>query len=381
MQGLKYVGVLSAVAWALLLPANARDTATVGQNAIGTMAVAPSDTAPTADAETAIKRYVRTKLAAYTEYNTVTCKPVSDGAWTLDNPKPKWGKTSYGTITGKLGNGDCPSHIYTFAAIYYTWETHSDEAIKDAIDATYKTPDGQFNYEFNFSVKVPVVYPSSETSDAAGWDGDGLGLWRQTLHSASDPKFDWSLNTVQEHDPGGDGPDTCWCKGSSIAVFDKITGGTWYPNEKGEWEYDHVGWFTTSAEYYRRKRRAPCRTTFQQQMQFQATNVEKAWVDYGSVNVLGGSFDDSTMTSNRAGQSQSITRDPVKPARRLACSKIAWPSEPAILTSAGASRAQVDDPRPVAAAIEEIEKVSGVPITYEDPPFLNQGDLTAMVAK
>jgi len=38
-----------------------------------------------------------------------------------------------------------------------------------------------------------------------------------------------------------------------------------------------------------------------------------------------------------------------------------------------ASSMTVNDPRPVAKAIEEIEKLSGKPVTYEDPPYLYLG--------
>jgi hypothetical protein len=51
---------------------------------------------------------------------------------------------------------------------------------------------------------------------------------------------------------------------------------------------------------------------------------------------------------------------------------------------ASAASMTVDDPRPVAKAIEEIEKRSGKPITYEDPPYLYQGatvDVTGAVSR
>jgi hypothetical protein len=345
-----------------------------------------------------VKRYKLTFLYALTEYNTGTCAPISRGSWAVTKQekcgKPNCGKVTFGILTGlHLANGDCPDHVYNFAAICYTWNRHSNEAIKDAIAATWTAPD--FNWAYQFPVRVPVVRPTSETTQASGWDGDGLGQWQQTLHSAPDPAFDWALNTVRETDPGTGSAsnDTCHCPGSAIDPFWKITGGTWYPDEKGVWDdYDHVGWCSahgpsfcpdTSAplpvQYYRQKRRAPCGTTFPQQMQFQATNVAKGWVDYGPVNTLGGSFTYSTVTSTRAGQKQTHTVSPVAAKTRLTCAAFKPAPPPATVAAAFGASIVVNDPRPVAAAIEEIEKVTGRAITYEDPPFLSKNHMTPMV--
>ena len=255
-----------------------------------------------------IKRYKKTFLSAFTEYNTSTCEQISKGSWTLERPKPKFGTVSYGTVSGQLGNGACPGKTFTFAAIYYTWERHSNESITDRIDARWKTPDGQFDIPNSFPVKVRVVRPVSETTAFSGWDADGLGLWRQKLQPpADDPGFDFSFDTVREADPGGGGPDTCWFTKSAILPFTAITGGTWFPDEAGVWEFDHVGWFTTSVKYYRKKNRAPCGTTFPQQMQHKA-QPEKGFVNYGPVNTLGGSFTNTTVTTRRAGKSRTVTR-------------------------------------------------------------------------
>ncbi len=327
-----------------------------------------------------IKRYTLTYLYALTEYDRVTCAANGKGAWTLNSQQKcgtkNCGTVTFGTLTSlPLGNGDCPGHLYDFAAICYTWNIHSDEKIRDVIIGTWKSP--HFTQPHTFPVNVPIVYPSSETSSGAGWDGFGAGLWKQTLHSASDPTFDWALNTVQETDPGTGKStnDTCWCKGSTIQPFWRITGGTWFPDEKGVWEFDHVGWYSPSVRYYRAKQRAPCGTTFPQQMQFQATNVSKTWVNYGKVNTLGGSFTYSTVTSLRAGLQQTHTFEATPPKARLACTLIHWP----IAVAAFGSSIVVDDPRPVAAAIDEIERRSGRPITYEDPPILNSNHMMPMV--
>jgi hypothetical protein len=296
---------------ALIISAAAQDganfsLANVGLSATGTLDLGPGSAPPGVSpaAETLIKRYKRTMLANLTEYNPNTCKPVDVGAWSVDKP-PKYGKPSYGTITGHLAGGACPGKTFTFAAIYYTWDRHSNEAISDAIKGRWKAKD--FNIYAPVSIRVPVVRPSTETTVAAGWDASGNGLWRQTVHAADDASFDFSFDTVKESNPGGGGPDTCWFKGSAILPFTAITGGTWFPDEHGVWEFDHVGWFTASVTYYRKKKRAPCGTTFPQQMQHKA-QVEKGFVNYGPVNTLGGSFTKTTVTSTRAGKKQTVAR-------------------------------------------------------------------------
>jgi hypothetical protein len=99
--------------------------------------------------------------------------------------------------------------------------------------------------------------------------------------------------------------------------------------------------------------------------------------NYGNVNTLGGSFTDIDVTSVRAGKSQTapFNAQPIMP--RLAC-KVPFTKAQAAATAFGASLV-VSDPRPVAAAIEEIEKLSGKPITYEDPPYLNKDYMMPMV--
>ena len=186
---------------------------------------------------------------------------------------------------------------------------HSNKAIQDAVNARWHTPDGKFNFLFNFVPKVLIVRPASETTAFAGWDLSGTGQWRQTLHPpADDPNFNFSNDLVREANPGGGRPDTCWFKGSAFNPFTSITGGTWQPNDKNVWEFDHVGWFLTAVRYYRTKNRAPCGTSFPQQMQHEAKHVESTFVNYGRVNTLGGSFTKTSITSTRAGKSETETR-------------------------------------------------------------------------
>jgi hypothetical protein len=187
-----------------------------------------------------IKRYKLAYLYALTEYRIGTCEAIDPGAWTLTHqqkckppnggPEVNCGTVTTGTLTNlPLGNGDCPGHTYNFASICYTWDEHIDWKINDKIKATWNSTD--FSTPNVFPVNVKIKYPTSETTQPKGFVGDGgLGLWKQTLHLASDPNFDWSGNSVQETDPGPDiaANDTCFCPGSAIGQFYKISGGIWF---------------------------------------------------------------------------------------------------------------------------------------------------------
>jgi hypothetical protein len=346
-----------------------------------------------------MKRYQTTYLYALTEYNTGTCAPNGPGSWSLNSQQQcdgeNCGNVTFGVLKNlPLGNGDCPGHRYNFGLICYKWVKHDNIKITDSVNATWDAPTLS-DPTLTFPIKVPIVYPTSETTKAKGWDPEGLGLWSQMLKNDSDPDFDWSLNSVRETNPGGGNSanDTCWCAGSAFDPFWKITGGKWFPEDTGVWEFDDVGWCTAHGpdfcpggasvplpvQYYRQKQRAPCGTTFPQQMQFQATNVSKAWKDYGDVNTLGGSFTFSAVTSTRAGEKQTHPFSP-KPAKpRVACAAFVGSPQTAAAAATFGDSITVNDPRPVAAAIEEIVRVSGKAITYEDPPVLHRQQMVPMV--
>jgi hypothetical protein len=343
-----------------------------------------------------IQRYQITYVYALTEYNTQTCKLIDKGKWTSTTTQTctppgggtagECGKVTYGTVTAQLANGDCPGRTFSFASICYTWNKHIDWQVTDQIASTWVSTD--YTMPEVFPVTVPIVYPSSETTTAKGWDSAVNGQWQQTLHSASDPSIDWSGSSVQETDPGPDNPanDRCWCKGSAIDQFYRITGGLWGPSSAGgdfgpkkggAWGYDHVGFGSDAYAYYRMKQRAPCGTHLYQQMQFQATQVSGApFVNYGAVNTLGGSFNDQTVTSLRAGKFETESYDPGTTQTHLTCAQIKWPTKAA---DRFGDIAAIDDPRPVAAAIEKIETLAGRPVSYEDAPLADPRAMAPMV--
>jgi hypothetical protein len=237
---------------------------------------------------------------------------------------------------------------------------------------------------FSFDVSVPIVYPDSETTVAKGWDGRQNGKWMQTIHSSADPQMNWETTEVKERNPGTGKitNDTCWCKGSSVLPYWTISGGKW-PNSVDtykwpNWGPDHVGWYGYAIDYYRGKRRAPCGTTFPQQMQFSAEAVFGPWKDYGAVNTLGGSFNYQQITSRRAGHTTTKTYHPVATKTRLACKAI-WPKSATSEVPTLGADVVVADARPVADALDQIENVTGVPIGYEDVRVLAPQDLVPMV--
>jgi hypothetical protein len=150
----------------------------------------------------------------------------------------------------------------------------------------------------NLYIGLGCAVTTGETTAFDGWDATGLtdGKWKQTLTSSSSTNF--SNRTVREAD-AGHGVDTCWFSGSAFSPFNSITGGTWTVNTDNTWGDDFVGWFNSAVTYYRNQGRAPCGTSFLQQMTMMCPNG--SFHNYGSVNTLRGSFTATTVTSGRAG--------------------------------------------------------------------------------
>lgn len=382
---------------AALVAGLAPHVATAQETAIGTPELSPVEMAaakagcdnsklPGKPGGGALKRYEETFIAAHTEYDPKTCKPHGPGSWFL-NDKGKCdlgkgcGKVTFGFLQNRpLASGVCAGHTYDFASLCYTWTLHSNLFLEDKIKATYVPPQIAPVTQ-TFPIEVRLVKPSGDTSKFLRWfdDGDGRGLWDQTLVAKSESGFDWSGTSVQETGSKADrqANDTCWCKGSTILPFFKITGGDWDVGDDGKWGQDGVGWNTDAIDYYRRKQRAPCGTTFGQQMQFKVVDTHPDWEDYGKLNTLGGSFDYKTMTSLRAGQSKTRDYKPGPKKARLACSKIRFASAPA---AGPGDMATIDDPRPVMAAVMEIERVTGRAISYEDALVADRRAMAPMVA-
>lgn len=173
-------------------------------------------------------------------------------------------------------------------------------AARDAADVKLTVAGGGNTCEVTSKV---CVKPTGENTASNGWSAGARAtahLWKQTLQPGT---ADFSTRTVTERDPGGGGPDTCWFPGSAIRKFDAITGGTWTVAQGNKWGDDEVGWFTNAVTYYRQKGRAPCGTSFPQDMVIDCPAGEEKYTR----NQLGGSMDATGVTSERDGQSETKT--------------------------------------------------------------------------
>uniref|UniRef100_Q01V67 Uncharacterized protein n=1 Tax=Solibacter usitatus (strain Ellin6076) TaxID=234267 RepID=Q01V67_SOLUE len=181
---------------------------------------------------------------------------------------------------------------------------------------------------------IPVLShaqnPTGETTAFAGFDNTApqqcglgancntLGMWDQTLTPAN---VNFRGRTVTEQNAnnggGGSGNDTCHFAGSAFGAFDRITGGNWTVGQiqgannaaNNIWGHDFVGWLRNAVVYYRNRGRAPCGTTFLQQMVINNLNPPPATVAYGNANnggpnTLGGNINVRSVTSTRSGNNQ-----------------------------------------------------------------------------
>jgi hypothetical protein len=144
------------------------------------------------------------------------------------------------------------------------------------------------------SLTAPL--PTGELTYSGGWYEGGVHLWNQQLTG----NYSWDGRTVQEQDPGGGGPDTCWFLGSAYQPFTAITGGDWPVGSSNTWGGDGVGWFGQTVTYYRNNGRAPCQTSFPQRMEIN-NGFSLAWRSYVT-NTLAAGFTNTNVWSQRAGQ-------------------------------------------------------------------------------
>jgi len=149
------------------------------------------------------------------------------------------------------------------------------------------------------------VLPYPERTAFNGWDGT-LGKWKQTILMPTDINF--SGVSIQEA-ASGVGTDSCWFEHSLYHPFTSITPeAPWTVNWDNTWGDDSVGWNPESVTFYRALNRAPCGATFYQQMTMACLNSDGTtytYKDYGPVNTLGAGITATTVSSTRAGQTQT----------------------------------------------------------------------------
>jgi hypothetical protein len=294
----------------------------------------------------AVERYMNppTLLEGLAEINPATCTEVAVGAWTSTPDQLcqnvlsasrnvlttggaiNCGAITTGTVTVTEGSGVCAGSTFTFATIYYEWTAHNNQSnlsapinrVADTFDATWAAPDGS-SAQFTFNISVPVVRPDHETTDFGSWYYT-QGLWQQTLvPPSSDPTFDFSGEQVQEFAAAPAGPDTCWYPKSGGMPLESVTTepGVFRTVESGNiYGPDKVGYFPRVVFLYRKHsptfiRDGFCRTRFGQQMKIHApSDPPDTYTAYGStntgnVNLLGTSMRGDTVTSTRAGMSET----------------------------------------------------------------------------
>jgi hypothetical protein len=241
-------------------------------------------------------------VKSWTEYNTSTCREISTGSFTAP-VAPQFGVLSFGVEKAALSSGPCAGTVLPFARASYKWTATSAAGAVDFFSLQWTTPDGQ---SVEDSDQLAELLPPSGTTAFRGWasvlQAGTTGQWMQVIAPAG---IGYGGVTVQETDPGGGGPDTCWFAGSKFTPFTSITGGLWTVHEDNSWGFDYVGWFPPAVAYYRKNGRAPCGTTFPQQMQIQFTSGDTNFYDYGPVNTLGGSITSTTVSSIRAGHTRT----------------------------------------------------------------------------
>ena len=150
--------ILCFVTPASILASQAQQNRPADQTKVGQMAeMSPDSLAPQPQSSFSyvVHPQVKTFGAAYVEYRPSTCEQISSGSWAVTTA-PKRGATATGIVTGHLGNGDCPTHTFQFAAIYYTW-TSADPAIPtDTFAATWSSPHFRAADTFNITLIRPI---------------------------------------------------------------------------------------------------------------------------------------------------------------------------------------------------------------------------------
>lgn len=174
-------------------------------------------------------------------------------------------------------------------------------------------------------VSKAVDVPTSETSTTptgAQWDTTHGAPWNQTL-APNSPAGEFEGRGVYEY-ATGTGGDTCWFKGSTVPIFNAITtpGFAWTVSSQNTWGTDFIGWNLAAVQYYRKKKRVPCSSSFQQQMVIDAAynpGNPQSYAQYTNnsggtfygvpyeTNTLGASIAATTATSVRNGQTSTNT--------------------------------------------------------------------------
>ncbi|HEX6944197.1 MAG TPA: hypothetical protein VF128_14815 [Gemmatimonadaceae bacterium] len=220
-----------------------------------------------------------------------------------------WFGTSATCPTPSNGGITCPDHMDTLP-LPPTQRTDTIQVrVTESVELTHcdncwiRVSNAQGSLSvFDIRVKADECYfPTDETTVGEGWDtaDPTMQKFMQTLiPDAAGRVYDG--RTVMEQSPGPGGPDTCHRPGDTYDAFEAITGGTWTVNSGNKWGYDYVGYHSWVVDYYRARGRAPCGTSFPQEM---VINCGTTNVIYTS-NTLRAGFDEVLVWSERDGVQQ-----------------------------------------------------------------------------
>jgi hypothetical protein len=167
--------------------------------------------------------------------------------WIATNPSP----------SGSCGNSTPVSS-----------ETYNGNILNDGCDFGSGTWNNSSGLNGSFSITKPTdrpdLYPA-ESSTPIAWYSQNptIMLYDQTIGSS---KYTAGMQVFESSN--GNANDGCWFPGSVYAQY-SLTGGGWFVGFyffNNKWEYDYVGFFSQTVDYYRNSGRTPCLVTAPQAM-------------------------------------------------------------------------------------------------------------------
>lgn len=246
------------------------------------------------------ERNVPTFIAGLAEIDPDTCVEVAlpggAGTWTV-TLNPMFGATSTKIETGTAAPGQpCAGDTFTFNDIYYTWTalnnhtTTPGQGPTDIFNATWSTPDGEFNDPFVFNVVTTPVRPKGEMSTFVNWH-DSRGNWMPTLIPPDKyPDFDFTGELIKEVT---NKKSTCFGRGigsmgsTGNVRLDYSVDSSWTIVNKVMFnQNDIVGWSPCGVEYYRCVKAAlpACGYTGTQDMQIKSP-ADSGYTTYTTNNL------------------------------------------------------------------------------------------------
>jgi hypothetical protein len=181
-----------------------------------------------------IPRNKKTVLEALDEVGLPpSCNFVSAGAWSNVSAQscPDCGTIAIGTWTTNPINY-CTTHIYPFATVYYTWT--GTNKLTTTFNATWKTPDGAYDWPFKFIVNVAPVISCASSSKVCpnlwwfGNDSSGKNIPQPENYSTvleASPngakKYAWTITAGQSYAQFSNDKNTIDTTDNTVEVLPK----------------------------------------------------------------------------------------------------------------------------------------------------------------